>query len=343
LSRLPPSHPHKLNAKPVISVALCTRNGAKFIQDQVRSICEQGLPPAQLVISDDASSDGCVELARQTVLSCQGNNAGIGPALDLLRNDPPLNVTKNFEQAVKACSGEFIALSDQDDVWHKDRLSRMVAEFDRRPNLLLLHADARLIDDRGRDLSESLFQALEVQPVELAWLHHGRAMDVFLRRNLAAGTTIMFRRALLRHALPFPPEWVHDEWLAMIAAALGGVDVLEEALTDYRQHASNQIGAKRESLRAKIRKAFTSRDRTLADRAVKAEILLERLLSFGDVVSPDVLEKLRGKVAHQRFRATLPAPRWRRWLPVLREAASGRYSRFGRAVHCVARDLLESG
>lgn len=297
--------------------------------------------PDQIVVSDDASSDQCVELIEAAVVHWQQQSQKpLG--LKILRNAIPLKVTKNFEQAVMACTGELIALCDQDDIWHADRLARMAAEFEQRPDLLLLHSDARLIDDQGVGLPGSLFFALEVRPFELEWIHAQCALDVFLRRNLVTGATTVFRRSLLKHALPFPTEWLHDEWLAMVAAAVGDVDVLEQPLIDYRQHASNQIGARRETLMAKFRKAFALRDSTLSDRAHKIEVLLERLRQCGDAVPSHVLEKMHQKLVHQRFRAALPKRRIKRCLPVLREALSGRYNRFGRGLHNISRDLFES-
>jgi hypothetical protein len=160
---------------------------------------------------------------------------------------------------------------------------------------------------------------------------------------LATGATIVFRRALLRYAAPFPALWVHDEWLAITAAAVGRVDVLEETLIDYRQHASNQIGARRESLMAKLRKAAQPRGNKYRQREARVEMLLARLLQFPDAVAPGTIDKLRGKLAHQQFRANLPAARLARCAPVLREALSGRYGRFGRGAAYVVQDLLESG
>lgn len=325
-----------------ISVALCTYNGAAFIREQVRSICLQSRPPQEIVLSDDASSDGCVDIARAAVAECAAESPDHPVALRVLRNTTALRVTKNFEQAVLACEGDLIALSDQDDVWKPDRLARMAAEFEQRPDLLLLHTDARLVDDDRKDLGQSLFHALEVKPFEMNWIHGGNAFDVFLRRNLVTGATAIFRRSLLADAAPFPVEWLHDEWLAIVASAVGGVDVLEDELIEYRQHASNQIGARRDTFMGKIRKALASRGDTHVKRAIKAELLLARLLTLGDRVSPVTIEKVRSKIEHQRFRAALPARRIERCLPVLREAMTGRYDKFGRGVRGVVRDLFES-
>lgn len=323
-----------------VSVALCTRNGARFLPAQVRSICTQDLRARQIVLSDDGSSDASVAVVRDTLAQC-----GVDRSIELsvFENAQPLGVTRNFEQAVRACRHELIALCDHDDVWHPGRLARMVAPFETRPDLLLLHSDARLVDAQLAPLGMTLFEALEVTPAELAAIAQGDAFDVLLRRNLVTGATTVIRRALLEAALPFPQEWVHDEWLGAIAAAIGRIDVLAEPLIDYRQHGNNQIGARRLTLAQKIDKAFVPRGTKHVQRLRRAQALLERLQSLGDRVSNVNVRAQHEKVAHQRFRAELPAWRPARALPVLWEAARGRYDRFGRGGHAIAQDLLERG
>ncbi|MGN8082766.1 glycosyltransferase family 2 protein [Variovorax sp. 22077] len=325
---------------PDISVALCTRNGARYLPAQVRSICTQEPLPREIIVSDDGSSDDTLAVVRETIALC-----GVADriALRVFSNTPPLGVTRNFEQAVRACSHELIVLCDQDDVWHPGRLARMAAQFEARPDLLLLHTDARLVDADLQPLGSTLFHALEVQPAELEALSRGDAFSVLLRRNLVTGATTMFRRTLLEAALPFAPEWVHDEWLAAIAAATGRMDVLPEPTIDYRQHASNQIGARRLTLSEKIAKAFAERGDKHVARLHRADALLQRLLQLGDRVPAAWLEAQRAKVAHQRFRAGLPKARPLRVVPILAEAARGRYARFGRGGHAIAQDLLERG
>ncbi|MDP9895792.1 glycosyltransferase involved in cell wall biosynthesis [Variovorax boronicumulans] len=332
------SIPHPLE----VSVALCTYNGARFLREQVRSICLQTRPPVEIVLSDDASRDGSVEVVRAAVAECAAERPGPPIALRVFENPVALRVVKNFEQAISACTSELIALSDQDDVWVPDRLALMVAHFEQDANLMLLHTDARLVDSERRDLNQTLFHALEVTPLELAQVHGGKAFDALLRRNLVTGATTVFRRALLADALPLPLEWVHDEWLSIVASTTARVDLLEQPLIEYRQHESNQIGARRDTFKEKVRKALASRGNTHVERAIKAELLLARLLQMGDRVPPEIIAKVRSKIVHQRFRAALPASRLARIVPIAREAMTGRYDKFGRGVRGVVRDLFES-
>ena len=324
-----------------ISAALCTYNGARFIREQVRSICLQTYPPVEIVLSDDGSTDDSVTVARDAWQACHLERPGLDIRLQVLQNVRALGVTRNFQQAVSACRAPLIALSDQDDVWHAERLKTMSRLFSARDDLLLLHSDARLIDDGGRDLGRSLFRALGVRPAEISRIHRGEAFDVLLQRNLATGATIVFRQELLQRALPFPDTWLHDEWLAVIASITGGVDVLEEATIDYRQHTANQVGAPQRSVRRLLQKLWTPRGDMHARRAAKARALCDRLAAEASPTIAPLQRKADEKLHHESARAVLPERRLARARPVLREFMLGRYARFGYGMRGAIRDLLE--
>ncbi|MGH1547841.1 glycosyltransferase family 2 protein [Leifsonia poae] len=325
---------------PAISVALCTYNGARFIRRQLAGILAQTLPPAQLVVSDDASADDTVSIVEQELAAHRASGAPT-PELVLLRNETALGVTANFEQALRACTGELIALSDQDDEWEPDKLERMAAYFAQRPGLGFLHTDATLIDDDGLPAGGTLFGVLEVTDEERAAVHSGHAFDVFVRRNLATGATAMVTADLLRSALPFPAEWVHDEWLAVQAAARGRLELSERPLTRYRRHDENQIGAGDPTLRHKIGRVLGRRGDRNRMLAVRSRILSERLAGAADV-SWENRTLAEEKALFEAERAALPISRPARVSRVIRLARGGRYGRFAsRGRLDVLRDLLQ--
>ncbi|MBK4346454.1 glycosyltransferase family 2 protein [Lacisediminihabitans changchengi] len=321
-----------------ISVALCTHNGARFIEAQLRSILAQSTPPDEIVLSDDASTDDTVDVA----IALVGSIAL--PQLDfvVLRNPKALGVTANFESAIRATTGELIVLSDQDDLWYPDRLSRAIKEFDARPGLDFLFADARLVDAEGVDQGRNLFSVLEVSEQDLTALHRGDGFSVFIRRNIATGATSMFRRRLLEVALPFPTGWVHDEWLAVVAATVGQLDSLNAALIDYRQHASNQIGVDYPTFRRKVRRALEPRGGRNDRLATQFAQLAERLDSVQDRVLPERLAHARTKAAFEAIRQALPAQRRRRLWRVLAADRRGWYSEYASQGRLdMVRDLLQ--
>lgn len=327
-------------AAPAISVALCTHNGARFVRRQLAGILAQTLPPAQLVVSDDASADDTVAIVEQEVAAHRASGAPT-PRLTVLRNETPLGVTANFEQALTACDGDLIALSDQDDEWEPDKLERMAAYFASRPGLGFLHTDATLIDDDSRPAGGTLFGVLEVTDDERAAVHSGRAFEVFLRRNLATGATAMVSADLVRAALPFPREWVHDEWLAVQAAARDRLDLSERPLTRYRRHDENQIGAGDPTLRHKVGRVLGRRGERNRMLAVRSRLLADRLAA-AEGVSGEHRALAEEKAAFEATRAAFPANRVARAIPVLRLAATGGYARFAsRGRLDVLRDLLQ--
>ena len=321
-----------------ISVALCTHNGARYVTEQVESILAQTLLPDEIVLSDDASTDDTVARVRRALA------AHPDVELRVFENDPALRVTKNFEQAVVACTGDLIALSDQDDTWAPDRLERIAEVFAARPDVLLVHSDARLVDGDGAPLGETLFGSLEITDAELTAVDEGRSFSALMRRNLVTGATTVFRRSLVESAAPFPTSWVHDEWLAVMAASLGRTAVLREQLIDYRQHGANQIGAARLSVLEKARKLGISREdrnRGLVARAADLSERLERLGAHGRLRSRDVIDTAHAKLAHERARYALPANRLARVPSVLRTLARGGYARYSRGVLDAVRDLVQ--
>jgi glycosyltransferase involved in cell wall biosynthesis len=326
---------------PTVSVALCTHNGEKFIVEQLRSILEQSAQPREIVVSDDASTDGTLNRIQDTFDDYRARHAECTVDLTILRNLEPLGVAKNFEQAILACTSDLVALCDQDDVWAVDRLRRASDLFESRPDLLLLHSDARLIDEAGGVIPGTLFEALEVSGAAIRAIHAGEAFEQLLRRNLVTGATVMLRRALATLAVPFPEAWVHDEWLAIVASGIGCIDVIEDALIDYRQHGTNQIGVEKLSLTDKYRRMVEPgalRNRRLLARASALE---NRFASMGASVGEGRIEAVRQKLAHEMVRSKLSPLRVARILPILRELGTGRYGEFGRGVSDACRDLIQ--
>ncbi|WP_165307781.1 glycosyltransferase family 2 protein, partial [Agromyces binzhouensis] len=252
-----------------------THNGARFVGEQVRTILAQTRPVDEIVVSDDASTDDTVAIVERAVR--EHREAGGAVELNVLRNVEPLGVTANFEQALRAATGDLVALSDQDDVWRPDRVAVAVAAFAERPALQLVAADADLIDAEGAAMAATLFGTLGVDESLRASVDGAAAFDELLRRNLLTGATMMLRRDLVELAAPFPPSWVHDEWLAIVASVSGGIAVSPEPLIGYRQHGANQIGVTSLGWGGRIdrlRAARTERNGRLLARAVA---LAERL------------------------------------------------------------------
>jgi len=319
-----------------VSVVLCTYNGERWLPELWRSLLAQTHVPDQIVARDDASSDGTFALLGRQAEEAQAR----GIRVVLARNERNLGFVGNFEVALADADGDIVFLCDQDDLWHPQKIALMLKSFEQRPNLLLLHSDARLVDEAGGDMQCGLFEALEVTRRERALIHSGRAFEALLRRNLATGATLAFRRSLLNDVAPFPPEWVHDEWLAIIAAALGEVDCLEQPLIDYRQHGGNQIGARKRRMGKALARAERPRALYLSGLIARTQILLERAQLLVPSFPEACGRALEHKLAHLHRRAAMPGNRARRLPAILREAIAGGYARFARGTRALAYDLF---
>ncbi|HEY8230484.1 MAG TPA: glycosyltransferase family 2 protein [Rhodanobacteraceae bacterium] len=318
------------------SVVLCTCNGARFLEAQWGSLLAQSRRPDEIIVRDDGSDDGTWALL--DTLSTRAEAKGI--LVRRARNPHNLGYVANFEAALRDASGDVLFLCDQDDVWHAKKLATLMTAFEQRADLLLLCTDARRIGEDGTALPRSLFEVLKVSRAELRHIHEGQGFDVLLRRSLATGATIALRRTLLADALPFPSGWVHDEWLAIIAAALGGFDCIEQPLIDYRQHTDNQLGMPERGLSARWRGLLIPSADAVEAHIARDRALRERVRSLEARAPASNLASVDEKLGHLEARAALPGSPWRRVGRVLRETVSGHYRRYAAGWRSALRDLL---
>ncbi|WP_250628514.1 glycosyltransferase family 2 protein [Pinirhizobacter soli] len=325
----------KISHRPTSSITVCTYNGAAHIAEQLDSLLAQSCLPEQIVIADDASTDGTATLVENFVPRAQA----LGIAVEFIRHPVNVGFVANFSHALGHASGEVVFLCDQDDVWHLDKLATMLAAFGKRPELTLLHADARLVDDNLVDLGASLFQALRLTRGELDLVHAGRAFDVLIRRSAATGATLALRRELIDVALPVPEGWIHDEWLAMIASIVGVVDVLERPVIDYRQHGGNQIGARPRTLADRWNDLVRPRGAMFMKEVARMQALERWLVQREDATGARSMVTRR--IAHFQARLAMDLRRHVGRLPAIAQQwREGNYALFSNGRRSILRDLM---
>ncbi|WP_342344606.1 rhamnosyltransferase WsaF family glycosyltransferase [Vannielia litorea] len=204
------------------------------LEVQVASLAAQTLRPSLLiaVIADLASDALIEEVAARHGLPCKIVMPDQGM-------DAPRAFAAGLAAAVEHAPPEaLIAFSDQDDLWHPERLARGAHALE-DPGVSMVHSDARVVDAAGTVMHPSLF-ALERR-------QRAPGLRDLLLRNTVTGMTMLFRRELAELSLPFPAQagvhFYHDLWLALLATARGRVVLLKEPLVDYRQHGGNAVGA----------------------------------------------------------------------------------------------------
>ena len=212
-----------------ISVALCTYNGARLRRRAAGAASStRAVSPTSSSISDDGSSDGTLEIVAATVEAAAAR--GAAPDVVVLAGTTPSGVTAELREGDSArTTRPLIALSDQDDIWHPGRLAALAARFD-DDALTFLHTDARLVGRRRMHLSGRRSSNRSSSPTRSFGSKRADARST----PCYAATSRPARpwssaASSSPAALPFPPEWVHDEWLAVIAAATGRVGVVRES------------------------------------------------------------------------------------------------------------------
>jgi len=323
---------------PRISIAMTTYNAGPWLAEQLSSIAAQNRLPDELVVCDDGSSDGTVA------------------ALERFRDDAPFEVrlecnpenlttTPNFEKAVSLCRGEFVFLADHDDIWHADKIERMVDELESHPNVGAVFSNGRVVNEALEPLGYNLWDSLWFHPSERALVREGRAAEVFVKHVVAAGTTLAFRSRYSDVYLPFPDlHDCHDAWLSFSIAGVADIRIVEENLIDYRLHGANQFGLQRFSLREQVGKAREQ----LAIGAFRHNVkffstALERFRAAADKgFSPrqSVVDLTEGKIRHAKLRDQMSSGFFTRLPSIAREVSNRGYWRFGYGARSLAQDLF---
>lgn len=226
-----------LNMK--ISVAMCTYNGEKFLKEQLESILLQSKPVDEIVICDDKSTDKTVTII-ETFLKQYPKK------ITFYENENNFGAIKNFEKCIELCSGDIIFLSDQDDVWYKNKVEKLIGDFQKDEKALLIFSNGDLIDDNGNMLSGNLWEKWGfTKQQQNKWLNNTRAFGYLIRNdNKITGATVAFKKQLKPHILPFelPNNFWHDAWLGIIASGFNGLRLNNECTIKYRVHKNQQIG-----------------------------------------------------------------------------------------------------
>ena len=281
-----------------ISVAMCTYNGGRYLQQQLDSIAEQTLPPDELVVCDDGSSDTTEEIVERF--------RGLAPfPVFFYRNAHTLGSTRNFQQAVQLCRSDVIALCDQDDVWSPEKLALLGAVLKESPELAGVFSNASLMNEQGAPQPGDLWQRQGFTALRQGSFNRQTAFDQLIQRDTVTGATLLFRASYLPLLVPFPAEWVHDGWIALLLAAAAEIRPLAARSMTYRLHARQQIGAKRTPLSDHL---HTKKDSAFAfhlQQAARFRLLLKQLEQADPGLDPVLLEKIRRKIGFFETRAML--------------------------------------
>lgn len=317
-----------------ISIALCTYNGARYLDEQLRSIAVQTRLPDEVILCDDGSTDNTLQVAEDFARD-------VPFRVNITSNTQRLGSTKNFERAIRLCRGSLIFLCDQDDIWLPHKLETLEAIFENQPELDAAFTNASIVDDRLNDLGYDLWTSIGFSKRERQAIETNGAFQVLLRHNVATGATMVFRSRWLEIVLPICEWGVHDAWIALLIAAMGNIRPVEASLILYRQHEGSQIGARRRGTIDRIRHARqTSTSHTLhALRQIEAAIA--RIAAANPPPHGKTAEELEAKRRHLEVRLRLINRIPGGMRDAFADLAAGRYHRYSMGWRSLAHDVIK--
>lgn len=329
--------PKRIDAgNPSVSIALCTYQGAEYLEEQLDSIEAQSRPPDELVVCDDGSTD-------DTLRILEGFQSRARFPVRIEVNDDRLGPAKNFQRAIERCASELIFLSDQDDVWHPEKLRTLVPIFVARPEVGAVFCNADVVDEHLTPLGYTVWDFLRFRGALQRRFAKGEVLEVLLKYNVIAGMTLGFRARFRELILPIPSKGFYDVWIPLLIAAVADIAMVPDRLIKYRQHRGQAVGMVRKGLQeiAAVKRKTTADDflHTVQEYSAARERLAARSDTFPS--SPSVPRQLQGKIGHFRKRADMRSGKGRVRL-LTREALALNYRRYSSGWRSFAVDVFFS-
>lgn len=198
---------------------MATYNGEKYIKEQIDSILKQLGSDDELIISDDGSKDETINI----IISINDQR------IHVYQNQNKLGPIKNFENALKHAKGDYIFLSDQDDIWMPNKVEKCI-EVLKQQEINCVVTNKIIIDKNG---IPDGFSNIKYDFTKFSFLR-------VLTKNPYMGCCMAFNRQLLSICIPFPDKIpMHDIWIGLIAHLKKSVKFIEDPLIAYRRHSNN--------------------------------------------------------------------------------------------------------
>lgn len=266
------------------SILLATFNGAEYLPFLLSSFESQTCRPGRLISRDDGSEDATLNMLKsfrvaspELLTIIEDNYGRLGPV-------------GNFTNLLRHADSKYLLLSDQDDVWLPDKISktlftmRATEEKFGADTPILVHTDVCVVDRDLQPIAPSFWKYQKLNP------KLGMSLNRLMPQNVVTGCTVMINRSLAKLAAPMPEDAImHDWWLALVAALFGQVVYLDEQTLLYRQHDNNSVGARGWGFKRIVRLAQNSdavRDSMLLTMR-QAQALLDR---YREIMTPDQMD-----------------------------------------------------
>jgi glycosyltransferase involved in cell wall biosynthesis len=312
---------------------MCTYNGAQFLDEQLASIVAQTRLPDELVICDDCSTD-----KTRALLTTFAATSPIKIKLKI--NQVRLGSTKNFQQAIRLCEGDIIALCDQDDIWLPEKLAWTEDAFTTNA-IDLVFTDGELVDEHGNNLDYRLWEAYRVDANKLS---SDTAYELLDRREAITGATMAFLSCYKELVLPIPENipLIHDGWISLMIAHVGVLYPIDKPLIKYRQHSAQQLGAPLKNFDTRPGLIESARRETDFDQELRRmEAAHQRLTESLDDFAVIGLENIEAILKHFLVRKAGSQKRLSHLPEMFSELIGGRYHRYSNGFSSFVKDLVK--
>lgn len=215
-----------------VDILLATYNGEKYLKEQIESILNQTYQNIQIIISDDCSQDSTREILKQYEKN---------EKIKIFYQEKNLGYVKNFEFLLKQIENEIYMLSDQDDVWKKEKVEKTVEKL-KNENLDLVFGDLEVVDENLNTICPSYNKYMHLNKKIKKYIKDYRLQYMY---NCMTGCTMASKKEWIDKILPLPINskyMIHDYWIGLIIALNGKIGYLEKPYILYRQHGNNQVG-----------------------------------------------------------------------------------------------------
>ncbi len=221
-----------------ISVALCTYNGEKYLEEQIESILNQTIPVNEIIVCDDCSTDSTISILNKY-------KDRYPDLFNIYINEINLRSNKNFEKAIGLASGDYIFLSDQDDLWRLDKVKTTINIFKTNPSAEGVFSNADFIDDYSNKIYQDLTLWWSVNFFEENIKSNSDLKKSLLYiGNFLTGATLCIKKQVKEFCFPFltTKRFIHDEWFAYLLSNRNTLFYSNENLISYRLHSNQQLG-----------------------------------------------------------------------------------------------------
>lgn len=259
---------------PLVSIALCTYNGERFLRPQLDSLLAQTHRPLEILVTDDNSTDSTWSILQEYAEKSE--------LFKIEQNSQNLGYVKNFEKTLERCNGSYIGFCDQDDIWLPDKVSTQLTEIG---DYSLVYSTPAYIDEQG--------DAISMPPFKVNRLS-GRCPLALLFHTCVTGHLALIQKDVLKYALPFPAGIkAHDKWVPFVAAAMSGIKATDSVVSLYRIHSNNVSRNKRKAKEQNIIKKIVKRRHLVHER------LKERLEELESAQTCELLSETEKRILEQ--------------------------------------------